>query len=403
VALGLAVMLGAAAPPKSDPPAAPASAPKLDLSHSRFAPPPDAAPTNRQRPLPARPRGAAASGDLVLMFTGDNKLCGRTAQEIARFGADYPYALVTDTLHSADIAFGNCEGTITACALHTAGKTDAAIAAREAFVFKSDPQCSGNIFAAAGFGIMQLANNHAMDFGGTGLADTCDALDGASIAHVGAGADYPAARAPAVIAAKGVRVGFLAYSLIVPPLSAAGHPGPGINTLPWQYAAALKRDIGELRQHCDFVVVGFHWGKEGSAVPNADQRKLGHAAIDAGADLVIGGHPHTFQGAEFYNGGLIEFSMGNFVFSGASPTIASGILRVTVHPPQRSTERPQITSAALLPCWVRAGRPTPSADKRLRGVLARDMRATGSELVDDADGWLTLEPALGSFAPATTD
>jgi poly-gamma-glutamate synthesis protein (capsule biosynthesis protein) len=279
--------------------------------------------------------------------------------------------------------------------VHTPGKTDAAIAARQAFVFKSDPACSGAIFAAAPFAVMQLANNHAMDYGGEGLADTCAALDAAGIAHVGAGADYAAADAPVVIAARGVRVGFLAYSLIVPPGSAAGRDRPGLNTLPAQYAQWLRRDIAALRPQCDLVVVGFHWGHEGSSVPDADQRRIGRAAIDAGADLVIGGHPHTFQGVEYYGAGLIAYSMGNFCFSGASARLAGGILRVELEPGAKGTP-PQRVSASLLPCWIEAGRPVPSADARLRSTLERDMRATGSTLGPDEDGWLAITPATPS-------
>jgi poly-gamma-glutamate synthesis protein (capsule biosynthesis protein) len=352
-----------------------------DLSTSRFAPPPESG-----------PRGSSSGDELVLMFTGDNKLCGRTAQQIAASGPDYPFGLVQATLQSADLAFGNCEGAITCCARHTPGKSDAAIAAGQQFVFKSDPAYSGTIFSQAGYDVMQLANNHAMDYCAEGLQDTCSALDAAGIAHVGAGADYAAATAPVLVTAKGLRVGFLAYCMVIPPNSAAGRDRPGLGYLPAGYAAALKATIAGLRERCDLVVVGYHWGIEGQSVPSRSQRSIGRATIDAGADLVIGSHPHTFQGVEFYNGGLIAYSLGNFVFSGASPVIASGILRVGVDPAADGT-RPRFSTAALLPCWVRNGRPEPSQAAPLRRQLNSVMQATGTRLTPGDAGWLLIEPA----------
>jgi poly-gamma-glutamate capsule biosynthesis protein CapA/YwtB (metallophosphatase superfamily) len=347
---------------------------RLDFSNSPFE-------------IPAEPEPATGE-PLVLMFTGDTKLCGRTAQQIARHGRDYPFSKVAEHLRSADLCFGNCETAITDHPTHTPGKSAAAVKAGKAFVFKSSPAYSGPILRDAGFDILQLANNHAMDWCAQGLLDTMAALDEAGIAHVGAGADYAAASAPRIVEVNGMRVGFLAYSLVVPAKSSARRNSPGINFLPADYKGTLRKHIAALRAEADLVIVGFHWGKESTTVPNAQQRNVGRAAIDAGADLVIGTHTHSFQGIEFYGDGVIAYSLGNFVFTGASKLLAGGVLRVQVAP---EGERLRVTEVALLPCWIRDGVPTPSSEKGLRSKVNGVLRATGSRFGAEQDGWLAVE------------
>jgi poly-gamma-glutamate capsule biosynthesis protein CapA/YwtB (metallophosphatase superfamily) len=351
----------------------PAHAERYDFDRSRFT-------------IPAK-TAAADSGQVRLVFVGDCKFGGRTAQQMARHGQDYPFALVRDELRGADIAFANYESAITACTQQSLGKPASLVASGRAFVFKSDPISTGSILADAGIDIVQLANNHAMDFGPQGLLDTLAALDGACIAHVGAGADWPAAIAPVVITVNGTRVGYLAYSAIVPAYSAAKGDAPGISYVGADYRTQLTRDIGGLRDSCDVVVVGFHWGIEGRTAPDTNQRAIGHAAVDAGADIVIGTHPHTFQGVEFYGAGVIAYSLGNFVFTGASRRLAGGILAVALDTDGLSVE--------LLLCWINDGRPTPSTDPSLQRELARIMRTTESQLAPSDGGWLRVEPRDG--------
>jgi len=346
--------------------------PPLDFSHSRFA-----APDQQQ------------CKHITLVFTGDTKLCGITAQQMAKHGSAWPFRNVRDVLRSADLCFGNCETAITACTQHTPGKSDAAIARRGAFVFKSNPATSGAVLADAGFDVMQLANNHAMDWCGSGLLDTLAALDAAGIQHVGAGSDYASASAPLIVDVQGVKVGLLAYSLIVPPASAAGNHMPGINFIPAYYQPLLRRQIAALRPQVDVLVTCFHWGVEGSTVANQLQRDIAHLCIDSGADLVIGTHPHSFQGIEHYRDGLIAYSLGNFVFTGEPRQLAGGILRVEV---EVSGDSPRLDEVALLPCWIKDGVPTPSQDPKLLGQLATTTLHAGSQLAPGEAGWLGVEP-----------
>lgn len=163
-----------------------------------------------------------------------------------------------------------------------------------------------------------LANNHALDFGQEALLDTCEVLDQAGILHTGAGANLAAAKEPVIIEKDGIRVGVIGTTRVIPEAGwAAGNSHPGM--LSTYDATVVLAEIKELRENCDVVVVMVHWGIERDEKPQEYQRTLGKQYIDAGADLVVGSHPHVLQGIEFYNGRPIVYSLGNFVFGSSIP------------------------------------------------------------------------------------
>jgi poly-gamma-glutamate synthesis protein (capsule biosynthesis protein) len=167
----------------------------------------------------------------------------------------------------------------------------------------------------AGIDLVTLANNHVFDYGPEGLLDTIHFLDSVGIKHVGAGANLAEARRPAVFDIRGFRVGFLGY--FGGGVFAATSTRPGVAP---RSEAALRSDIQTLRQidKVDYAVVNIHWGKERGLYPQDWQIKLAHLAVDAGADLVIGHHPHVLQGVERYKNSVIAYSLGNFLFGGNS-------------------------------------------------------------------------------------
>ncbi len=334
----------------------------------------------------------------TLAFTGDNKLQGRTARAIERHGEDYPYAAVVELLSAADLAFGNLECPITDAALPTAGKSAESISAGTNFVFKSSPEYSARILAEAGFDVLSLANNHMMDYRAAGLEQTMSELDAHGIAVVGAGPDRAGASAPVVLECDGLRVAYLAYSLVVPAQSQAGPHAPGINTLSQNYRSALERAITPLHGQADVIVCSFHWGTESSANAAQYQIDIAHAAVEAGADLVIGHHPHCLQGFEFYRDGLIAYSLGNFQFSGPSHKLASCILTV-----EAGAEG--IATVQLIPVWLHDGRPEPAADDALLQQLKRHCRDQSLQFEVTEQGWLALRPVAPpavQLAPAST-
>jgi poly-gamma-glutamate synthesis protein (capsule biosynthesis protein) len=153
-----------------------------------------------------------------------------------------------------------------------------------------------------------------MDYGTEGLLDTLDHLDKTGIRHVGAGHDASEAFEPVIIEKKGLKIAFLGFSHVVPDVSwKAGKQHPGVADM-YDYKVPVLA-IQKARAQADLVVVITHWGVERTDTPLAFQTELAHRFIDAGADLIIGGHPHVLQGFEAYKGKWIAYSLGNFIFT----------------------------------------------------------------------------------------
>jgi poly-gamma-glutamate capsule biosynthesis protein CapA/YwtB (metallophosphatase superfamily) len=163
----------------------------------------------------------------------------------------------------------------------------------------------------AGIDAVSLANNHTLNSGTQPLLDTFRALDAAGVKYFGAGANIVEARRPAIVEAKGIRFAFLGYDDITGNVYGAGESRPGNAPL---NVANVVADIKAARERADVVIPFFHWGIEYQLYPNTRQRDVAKAAVDAGAGLVLGSHPHWVEAIEFYEGVLIAYSLGNFVF-----------------------------------------------------------------------------------------
>lgn len=243
---------------------------------------------------------------LALVAVGDIMLGGSAAPELRREGYDYPFVAIGPILGQADVLFGNLEGPL----------TDAGQAAPDKrYIFKSPPAKVAPALAAAGFTVVSLANNHAMDYGVEGLRQTMAALDEVGIGHVGAGMNLEEARRPVFIERRGQTLGFLAYSLTFPESFWAKRRVAGTA---FGHASHVRADVAAAREQADVVVVSFHWGRESTTELRDYQSALAHTAIDSGATVVLGHHPHILQGIERYKGGIIFYSLGNFVFGSYS-------------------------------------------------------------------------------------
>jgi len=217
---------------------------------------------------------------------------------------------------------------------------------------------------AGGFAVLSQANNHAMDYGSAGLVDTQSSLEQYGIATVGAGVDATAAHAPVIVQRNGLRMAFLGYVDVLPEKSGfdartwtASATSPGVA---WADPDQIKADVTAARQQADVVIVLLHGGIEITDVINtisANQRLEAHTAIDAGAALVIGSHPHVLQQIERYHGGLIAYSLGNFVFDQyAGIANATIILRVVLN-------RLGVQSYDYVPVLIENGLPHVITDK----------------------------------------
>jgi poly-gamma-glutamate synthesis protein (capsule biosynthesis protein) len=249
----------------------------------------------------------------TLLFAGDIMLSrGVGARMAAKGDWTHPFHQVAETLRSADLTFGNLE-----CPISDAGRERGHL-----YSFRADPRAlEGLLFA--GFDVVSLANNHAYDWGPEALLDTIERLGDAGIRAAGAGSNDREAHYPVVVDLDGVRVAFLAYVSIEPKVAAAGPEKPGVA---WLNPERVLSDIRFARQLADIVVVSPHWGIEYAPKPEPWQVELARRMIDAGADLVVGHHPHVVQPVEEYAGGWIAYSLGNFVFDQRPPATRRGLL-----------------------------------------------------------------------------
>lgn len=201
------------------------------------------------------------------------------------------------------------------------------------FTFRVDPGYV-KILQEMGIDVVTVANNHALDYGTDALSDTFQTLDNAGIAYVGAGDNLERASQPYVIKAGGKTFGFLAASRVIPEVSwNIDNRQPGM--LCTYDSAELCNAIQKAKETCDYVVVYVHWGIERENTPQDYQRQLGKAYIDAGADMVIGAHPHVLQGIEYYNGKPIVYSLGNYIFN--QEINSTVLLKTTITPENETT------------------------------------------------------------------
>ncbi len=217
----------------------------------------------------------------------------------------FPIENTKDILRSGDLTFCNIECPI--CEGAKIGITQV--------TFRADPE-TVEALTYGGFDVISLANNHTMDFGEDCLIKTFDYINEAYIEYVGAGKNIQEARTPLIKEIKDTTIAFLAYndSDVVPSYYFASENSAGTNEMD---ISRLQEDIGKIKNgeygDVDLIIVSMHSGTEFTPIPNSRQTSFARAAIDAGAEIVLGHHPHAVQHIEQYNGKYIVYSMGNFV------------------------------------------------------------------------------------------
>ena len=270
-----------------------------------------------------------------------------------------------------DLAFANLESPTSSGGAPLAGKK---------YTFRADPAVVPPALLALGIDAVSLANNHVLDYGEIALVDTFEALAQAGVGFAGAGPNSTAAYAPLLLEREGLVVAFLAFGDLTPvtpryqQIWPAGPDRPGIATLMPQ--ETLLKAVSAARRQADIVVVSFHWGYEYADVVRA-QRELGRAAIDAGADLVFGHHPHVPQPVEVYQGRPILYSLGNLAFQPSFPAALDMLTAVVRFAPLPAEERRAAAgrtmvpvAVELYPLWNEGGRTITSPPQRAARLLA---------------------------------
>jgi len=248
-------------------------------------------------------RALAADGGPVVsaVFAGDVMLAGLPGEEISK-GRD-PFMPFSAVLDSSDIRIANLE-----CVIATVGRAE-----DKPYTFRAHPRSLKVL--KRHLDAVSVANNHTGDFGPLAFAEMLDLLDQSGTLYFGGGRNLSAAHAPLIIERKGLKIALLGYNEFFPRSFEADVDKPGHA---WsedeQVVADIRHARGTLK--ADLVIPFMHWGFEDEPVAGPHQRLLAHKMIDAGADAVIGGHPHVTQDIEHYLGKPIIYSLGNFIFDG---------------------------------------------------------------------------------------
>ena len=302
-------------------------------------------------PLAAADNGGDDSA-ISLALVGDVMLDETPGKQIEAGHA--PFSPFASILKAADIRVGNLE-----CVVATGGNSDQ----EKIYTFRAHPRTLDVL--KRHFDAVTLANNHSGDFGPLAFGEMLSLLDRQGIAYFGGGVDLARAHEPLIIERKGLRIAFLGYNEFAPRSFEADYDRPGIA---WSEDEQVRLDLAKARSRhrADLVIPVMHWGWEFERKGNPRQRQLARLLIEAGADVVIGGHPHVTQDVEMYRGKPIIYSLGNFVFDGFdSPEANTGwLLRleldrhgvrawqtVVAHIDRVGTPHPGSRSEGM--CWAR--------------------------------------------------
>jgi poly-gamma-glutamate synthesis protein (capsule biosynthesis protein) len=265
------------------------------------------------------PPAAPPPRTVRLVAVGDLMLGTSVKRVILEKGPREPFRRFRRFLAEADLAFGNLETPLSDRGAPTPGKSPQSLRDRTNFIFRAPPAAAEGL-AWAGFDVVSVANNHTMDYGPVALADTLTSLEDAGVEAVGAGEHVQAAWAPVFLARGGQTFAFFAISDVLPRLSAAEPHRPGVAPARGaRFLEAMPAAIEAARERADRVIVSVHWGQERYTGATPKQTRLGRRLIDWGADVVIGHHTHVLGPVERYRGGLIHYSLGNFISTRTGP------------------------------------------------------------------------------------
>lgn len=254
------------------------------------------------RPMAARPQVTAGGERVSLAFVGDVMLDGQPGQLI-RKGVD-PFGQVAHLLRGADVRIANLETVVATMGQAMPDKI---------YTFRAHPRVLPVL--KRHFDAVSLANNHIGDQGPLAVSQMLGLIDAHGLGRMGAGHDLTQAHRPWLIERKGVRIAVLAYNGFFPRHFEADHDRAGVA---WEDEDQIVRDIRQAREQdrADVVITFMHWGVEYERLASPQQRRLARAMIEAGADAVVGAHPHVTQEIETHAGRPIFYSLGNFVFDG---------------------------------------------------------------------------------------
>ncbi|MBO1624658.1 CapA family protein [Bacillus arachidis] len=258
--------------------------------------------------------------EITLTFSGDTMFDWQLRPVIQKNGADYPFQHVKDEIAKADISFINLESTFTTREKKIPGQQ---------FWIKSDPATLQTI-KNTGYDIVNIGNNHTLDYGQEGLMDTISHVENLKLPYIGAGKNANDAYTAREITVKGKKFKFLSFVRFMPDFTwVAGKDKPGVAN--GYDINQVTKTIKEQKKDADYLIVYMHWGVEKSNRPVDYQKQYVPKIVEAGADAIVGSHPHWLQGFEYYNNVPVAYSLGNFLFPNyvKGKSAETGVLTLT--------------------------------------------------------------------------
>jgi poly-gamma-glutamate synthesis protein (capsule biosynthesis protein) len=322
---------------------------------------------------------AYAATPVELLFVGDVSFAGRRPPKAAHpTQAENPLRHFAARFTAADLAIANGEGLLveTPPASYAEARLDIGASPRWARAYKD-----------AGIDLVGLANNHSWDSGAPGVLENRRHLEATGVAVYGAGATDADATTPYTL-----RRGDACHVAIVPATLKSNRPpkrGAAVAFFPGDDGLSrLTAQVAALVREGCFVIVSVHWGREGVPLPPGDVVRAGHALVDAGAAVVVGHHPHVLQGVEFYQGGVIAYSLGNYVFvNRAIEKRRTGVLSLRI---ADAGGRARLDRIGLIPAVIHPSdfspRPATSSEATaLVKVLASGSQKFGTRVSQDGE------------------
>lgn len=294
--------------------------------------------------------------ELVLSFAGDIMFDKSVAGFIKSKGEDYVFQGYEKHLKGSDVVFGNLE-----TALSNGGQP----MPDKEHTFRSNPKLAA-FMKKYNLTAMSIANNHSLDYGRSAFVDSMKYLKENGIGYGGGGHNKKEAIDGFIFEKKGLDIGFIAFTSVVPDVDwYAGEKRPGIIGAYKVHEAEVLSAVSSLDSRCDILVVSVHWGKEGTTRVRKQEAELAHKLVDAGADVVMGHHPHVVQGFEMYKDKLILYSLGNFIFTTSHYEISNRTVLATA----RFDRSGRIKAVKAVPGIIKYGRPFPMDEVQGRAYL----------------------------------
>lgn len=310
--------------------------------------------------------------ELQIVFVGDIMLDKSVGAQIAKHGVDYPFQKTAVILQQADLTIGNLETSVS-----TRGKAEP-----KEFAYRSKPETLKGL-TNAGFDVVNLANNHSLDYGMDALFDTIQHLETNQIAWVGAGKNEAEAFAPYLTTIKGKRIAVIGLSRVLPNRQwFAGKNKPG---LAHAYTdEPMLTYVKKASEVADITIAVMHWNLEYKDVPEPYARAMARKLIDSGVDAVVGSHSHSVMGIEFYKDAPIYYSVGNFVFTTSYNPKGREAIMVKL----AFADQDQGIKTSVIPVKIVNGQPVPM-DAAGKKRMIEKLNQISFDAKVDADGVVT--------------